>query len=168
MQTFSYMRRNSSYLSSIKYAISVLTLFIYQIFTVIMPLPPLIGVVFCYMIIILLKKEKTLGGFNKDWYVCIAYLFFIEQIHGFYLFSILIAFLLFYNFFLDWLLVNMKYRFFVLIIITISAYISVFLINQLFVYMQNSDEFFHFDREFLIFMTVESLISILLFREKIL
>lgn len=168
MQTFSYMRRNSTYLSNIKYTISVLTLFIYQIFTVIMPLPPLIGVVFCYMIIILLKKEKTLGDFNKDWYVCIVYLFFIEQVHGFYLFSILIAFLLFYNFFLDWMLVNMKYRFLVLIIITASAYISVFLINQLFVYMKNSDEFFRFGKEYLIFMTVESFISILLFREKIL
>ncbi|ASM39064.1 MAG: hypothetical protein SPI03_03380 [Campylobacter sputorum] len=162
------MRRNSTYLSNIKYIISVLTLFLYQVFTVIMPLPPLIGVVFCYMIVMLLKKEKTLGNLGKDWYVCILYLFFVEQIHGFYLFSILIAFLLFYNFLLDWLLINMKYRSLILVVITTGSYICILLINELFAYMQNSQDFLNFNKEYFIFIGIESFISIFLFREKIL
>lgn len=162
------MRRNSTYLSNLKYLFSVAVIFIYQIFTVIVPLPPLLGVVFCYMMIMLLQKQKTLGNFSKDWYICIIYLFFIEQSHGFYLFSVFVAFLLFYNFFLDWLLINMKYRSLILIIITSGSYIFTIFVNSLFAYIQNSENFLYIDKEYFIFMFIESFISVFLFREKIL
>ncbi|VEJ53508.1 integral membrane protein [Campylobacter insulaenigrae] len=66
--------------------------------------PPLFGVFFCYMIILLKEKEKTLNSLDFRWYFSLFYILLIDIIHGFYIFSSWIAFL----FFIMYLLIGFK------------------------------------------------------------
>ena len=130
-------------------------------------LPPLIGIIFTYMILEYSRKQKHYDEFKLSWYFSVACLVFAEQIHGFYLFSTIIAFLLFYNFVLDWLYTTMKWRNCLLIIFVASGYVLTFLINNLFAYVLNEPNLV-FSSEYMFFIGFESILAIVLFRDKVL
>ncbi|WP_107790877.1 hypothetical protein [Campylobacter concisus] len=130
-------------------------------------LPPLIGIFFTYMILEYSRKQKQYDEFKPSWYFSLVFLVFAEQIHGFYLFSTIIAFLLFYNFVLDWLYTTMKWRNCLLIIFVASGYVLTFLVNNLFAYVLNEPNL-TFSAEYLFFIALESVFAIVLFRDKVL
>ena len=130
-------------------------------------LPPLIGIFFTYMILEYSRKQKQYDEFKPSWYFSLVFLIFAEQIHGFYLFSTIIAFLLFYNFVLDWLYTTMKWRNCLLIIFVASGYVLTFLVNNLFAYVLNEPNL-TFSAEYLFFIALESVLAIVLFRDKVL
>lgn len=130
-------------------------------------LPPLIGIFFTYMILEYSRKQKQYDEFKHSWYFAVIFLIFAEQIHGFYLFSIIIAFLLFYSFILDWLYTTMKWRNCLLVIFVAAGYVLTLLVNNLFAYVLNEPNL-SFSREYLFFIAFESIFAIVLFRDKVL
>ncbi|EDP6837665.1 hypothetical protein GRO78_06035 [Campylobacter lari] len=129
-------------------------------------MPPLFGVFFCYMIVLLKEKERTLNKLDFRWYFSLFYLFFIDIIHGFYLFSSWIAFFVFYHFFVDWFKSKLKLGHYLLIIFTLCAYIFIYLFDVFLAYLDNN-EILKFGIEYLWFFTVEALISFVIFKGKI-
>ena len=113
------------------------------------------------------RKQKQYDEFKPSWYFSLVFLVFAEQIHGFYLFSTIIAFLLFYNFVLDWLYTTMKWRNCLLVIFVASGYVLTFLVNNLFAYVLNEPNL-TFRAEYLFFIALESVLAIVFFRDKVL
>ena len=111
-------------------------------------LPPLIGIIFTYMILEYSRKQKHYDEFKLSWYFSVA-------------------FLLFYNFVLDWLYTTMKWRNCLLIIFVASGYVLTFLINNLFAYVLNEPNLV-FSSEYMFFIAFESILAIVLFRDKVL
>ncbi|MCD8213024.1 MAG: hypothetical protein LUC34_03080 [Campylobacter sp.] len=161
------MQRNSSNLQYIKELVGIVFLVAYEIATTQFGfLPPLIGVFFTYMILEYTKKQKRYTEFGFYWYFAIIFLIFAEQIHGFYLFSTLIAFLIFYNFVVDWLLVTMKWRNCLLAVFVVSGYVVTFSTNNLIAYVQNGS-FLKFGVEYIVYIVIETILAIILFKDRV-
>ncbi|KAA3687202.1 hypothetical protein E3U42_05895, partial [Campylobacter fetus subsp. fetus] len=67
----------------------------------------------------------------------------------------------------DWLKVNMKWRQCLLIIFIFSGYIGTLLMSNLILYILNQPRLW-ISYEYLIYIVVESVIAILLFKERVL
>lgn len=149
------------------YLFFYLTLIFYQVLSsVYYWMPPLFGVFFCYMIVLLKEKERTLNKLDFRWYFSLFYLLLIDIIHGFYLFSSWIAFFIFYHFFVDWFKSKLKLGRYLLVIFTLCAYVFIYLFDVFLAYLDNS-EILKFGIEYLWFFTVEALISFVIFKGKI-
>ncbi|XMD94269.1 putative membrane protein [Campylobacter lari] len=149
------------------YLFFYLTLVFYQVLSsVYYWIPPLFGVFFCYMIVLLKEKERTLNKLDFRWYFSLFYLLLIDVIHGFYLFSSWIAFFIFYHFFVDWFKSKLKLGRYLLVIFTFCAYIFIYLFDVFLAYLDNN-EVLKFGIEYLWFFTVEALISFVIFKGKI-
>lgn len=166
MQAFSGMRRNSSDLQILKFALWTAFLLVYQAATSVATyLPPLIGIFFTYMIILNIEKNKKVKKYDKRWYFAIFYLIFAEQVHGYALFSTMIGFLLFYYLVSDWLLVTFKSREILLIVFVASGYLMTCLITLLLRYVANLP-MLNFDHRYFIYIAFEALLATILFRER--
>lgn len=130
-------------------------------------LPPLIGLFFAYIVIEYHSKIRKLERFGLSWYASIVFLIFAEQIHGFYLFSSILAFLIFYNFIFDWLFVSLKWRSGLLVIFVAAGYLLSYGISCLFYYMQTGNVF-HIGFEYALFIFVESILAIVFLKSKLL
>ncbi|AJD03222.1 putative membrane protein [Campylobacter lari] len=149
------------------YLFFYLSLIFYQVLSsVYYWMPPLFGVFFCYMIVLLKEKERTLNKLDFRWYFSLFYLLLIDVIHGFYLFSSWIAFFIFYHFFVDWFKSKLKLGHYLLVIFTFCAYIFIYLFDVFLAYLDNN-EILKFGIEYLWFFTVEALISFIIFKGKI-
>ncbi|AKJ53456.1 membrane protein [Campylobacter lari] len=149
------------------YLFFYLSLIFYQVLSsVYYWMPPLFGVFFCYMIVLLKEKERTLNKLDFRWYFSLFYLLLIDVIHGFYLFSSWIAFFIFYHFFVDWFKSKLKLGHYLLVIFTLCAYIFIYLFDVFLAYLDNN-EILKFGIEYLWFFTVEALISFIIFKGKI-
>lgn len=149
------------------YLFFYLSLIFYQVLSsVYYWIPPLFGVFFCYMIVLLKEKERTLNKLDFRWYFSLFYLLLIDVIHGFYLFSSWIAFFIFYHFFVDWFKSKLKLGHYLLVIFTLCAYIFIYLFDVFLAYLDNN-EILKFGIEYLWFFTVEALISFIIFKGKI-
>ncbi|OCX42536.1 hypothetical protein A7X81_04355 [Campylobacter ornithocola] len=149
------------------YLFFYLSLIFYQVLSsVYYWLPPLFGVLFCYMIVLLKEKERTLNKLDFRWYFSLFYLLLIDIIHGFYLFSSWIAFFIFYHFFVDWFKGKLKLGHYLLVIFTFCAYIFIYLFDVFLAYLDNN-EILKFGIEYLWFFIVEALISFVIFKGKI-
>ncbi|MCV3374346.1 hypothetical protein L8V80_05330 [Campylobacter lari] len=149
------------------YLFFYLSLIFYQVLSsVYYWIPPLFGVFFCYMIVLLKEKERTLNKLDFRWYFSLFYLLLIDVIHGFYLFSSWIAFFIFYHFFVDWFKSKLKLGHYLLVIFTFCAYIFIYLFDVFLAYLDNN-EILKFGIEYLWFFTVEALISFIIFKGKI-
>ncbi|WP_257942529.1 putative membrane protein [Campylobacter lari] len=149
------------------YLFFYLSLIFYQVLSsVYYWMPPLFGVFFCYMIVLLKEKERTLNKLDFRWYFSLFYLLLIDVIHGFYLFSSWIAFFIFYHFFVDWFKSKLKLGHYLLVIFTFCAYIFIYLFDVFLAYLDNN-EILKFGIEYLWFFTVEALISFVIFKGKI-
>ncbi|MCR4941644.1 MAG: hypothetical protein K5978_02470 [Campylobacter sp.] len=161
------MRRNSSDLRYIGYAFSIILLFAYEIATAkYIFLPPLFGVFFTYMIFEYSRKRRTYMDLNFGWYLSIAFLLFAEQVHGFHIFSSIIAFFVFFYILVEWLFSTLKYRITLLAIFVSVGYIGTYGVSSFVSYMLN-ENYLYFDREYIAYIWIEFLISIILFKERI-
>ncbi|HEC1751457.1 TPA: hypothetical protein R1712_000970 [Campylobacter lari] len=149
------------------YLFFYLSLIFYQVLSsVYYWMPPLFGVFFCYMIVLLKEKERTLNKLDFRWYFSLFYLLLVDIIHGFYLFSSWIAFFVFYHLFVDWFKSKLKLGHYLLVIFTFCAYIFIYLFDVFLAYLDNN-EILKFGIEYLWFFTVEALISFIIFKGKI-
>lgn len=161
------MRRNSSDLRILAICSWILFLVFYQSLTSLTQiLPPLLGLFFTYLIILSIEKSKTMKKYDQRWYFAIAYIIFAEQVHGFWLFSTIIAFLLFYNFIADWLLVTFKSKAILLVIFVASSYLCTFGVSRVFSYALNLPAL-NFGYEYLIYIALESLLAIVIFKGRL-
>ncbi len=167
MQAFSRMQRNRSNLRPIKRAAAVLALFAYEIATARFGyLPPLLGAIFVYLIASYLHFQKSYERLKTDWYVAWAAMIFTEQIHGFYLFSSAIAFLLFYYFIADKLCVSVKSRGLLILIYVCGAYACTLGVNNLMAYVKN-DEILGVGAEYALYILLEAAIMSLFFKGRL-
>ncbi|WP_139470752.1 hypothetical protein [Campylobacter armoricus] len=149
------------------YLFFYLSLIFYQVLSsVYYWMPPLFGVFFCYMIVLLKEKERTLNKLDFRWYFSLFYLLFIDIIHGFYLFSSWIAFFVFYHFFVDWFKSKLKLGHYLLIIFTFCAYVFIYFFDVFLAYLDNN-KILNFGVEYLWFFLIEALVSFVIFKGKI-
>ncbi|CAM4025065.1 hypothetical protein [Campylobacter armoricus] len=149
------------------YLFFYLSLIFYQVLSsVYYWMPPLFGVFFCYMIVLLKEKERTLNKLDFRWYFSLFYLLFIDIIHGFYLFSSWIAFFVFYHFFVDWFKSKLKLGHYLLIIFTFCAYAFIYFFDVFLAYLDNN-KILNFGVEYLWFFLIEALVSFVIFKGKI-
>ncbi|MGP1506279.1 MAG: hypothetical protein ACTTIM_02315 [Campylobacter sp.] len=168
MQTLSSMQRNRFNFRFIKDTFSILMLFCYEIATMVSGvLPPLFGLFFAYVTILEYEKHEKHIAFGASWYVAVAFLLCAEQFHGYALFSVALSFFIFYFFIFDYLLENIKFRNLLLVVIVCVAYLLIIAFNNLFCYILQQDSV-SIGYEYLIFMSVESALALLLFRGRIL
>lgn len=168
MQTLSSMQRNRFNFRFIKDTFSILMLFCYEIATMVLGvLPPLFGLFFAYVTILEYEKHEKHIAFGASWYVAVAFLLCAEQFHGYALFSVALSFFIFYFFIFDYLLENIKFRNLLLVVIVCVAYLLIIAFNNLFCYILQQDSV-NIGYEYLIFMSVESALALLLFRGRIL
>lgn len=167
MQTNFSMRKNSSELRFIGYFLGIALLFAYEIATsVYRYLPPLIGVFFCYLVLEYSQKQKSYLNFGFGWYFSIIFLLFAEQTHGFYIFSSVVAFFIFFYFVVDWIFATLKYRNTLLAIFVAAGYVGVFGVSNTINYILNRP-FLQFGYEYGIFIAIEFLIAVVLFRGRV-
>ncbi|RAZ48201.1 hypothetical protein [Campylobacter hyointestinalis] len=169
MQTFSDMQRNSINLLSIRFVLFCVGLIAYEIMSAANHfLPPLIGLFFAYLVVLKNESEKYMGDIDKRWYLSFIFIIYAEQIHGFELFSTILAFILFYNFINDQLKINMKCRGCLLVIFVFSGYIGTFLLSDLILYILNQPLLGFNYEYYMYYIVVESAISVMLFKERVL
>lgn len=167
MQALSGMRRNSTDIQLLKSFFWVALLFVYQASTtVFIWAPPLIGLFFAYMIILTMEKQKRLLKYDIRWYFSIVYIIFVEQVHGFALFSTILAFIVFYYFICDWLVVTFKSRAVLLIFFVSNGYLGTYLISSLLLYIKNLP-ILNFGYEYFVYTALESALAIVLFKERV-
>lgn len=108
----------------LRLAFELVFLFIYEVAsTTLVSLPPLIGLFFAYMVIEYHSKSRQLKKFTHSWYLSLVFLVFAQQLHGFYLASAFLAFIIFYYFIFDWLYVSLKYRRALLVLFVSAGYV---------------------------------------------
>ena len=167
MQKSAAMRRLGAEKRFLKQLAWVSFLVFYQSLTTVFAyLPPLIGIFFTYTIMLTLQKQKTLKEFGKEWYFCLFYLTFAEQAHGFALFSAVIAFMLFYHFMSDWLIVTLKSRELLVAGFVASGYVWTCATSSFISYAANLP-ILKFDYEYLIYVVVDSILAVILFRGRL-
>lgn len=161
------MKQRAYYTNDLRFFLNVLMLFFYQSMSAIFQyFPPLIGLFFCYIMIEVLKHSKNFAKFNKFHYIIFAYMFFAEQIHGYHLFSIAIAFMIYYFLIVDALFATIKSRQIIILISVASGYILLLAVNFFISYISGA-EFLSANKEYLFFIIVESIIAILFYKDKL-
>lgn len=166
MQKISSMQRSRSNIYVIANAIIFILLLIYLVTTsVYRNLPPLIGIFFLYVLILKFEEDNKFKNMNFTWYFAIFYLFIAEQIHGFKLFSILISYIIFYFLLLDISLKIVKFRNLLIIAYVCFGYIIPFLVSNFIAYIQK-DEFMDFTTDYVLYIFIETIASIVLFKGK--
>ena len=168
MQTFSSMQRNSSDIYFLKNIVFFITILFYQILSSIyVNLPPLIGLSFAYVVILAYEKDKSYQDYTHGWYQAILYLFIAEQMHGFELFSVAIAFVIFYYLFFEISLENIRLRNVFLVFLVTAGYVGTFFISNFISYLKDG-HYMSFGVEYLTYIVVESALAILFLKGRIL
>ncbi|MBE0496568.1 MAG: hypothetical protein IBX45_09180 [Campylobacterales bacterium] len=161
------MRRNRADLLSLKNGALVGALVLYQIATSLYPLlSPLIGFFFCYALLLKEEEEKTMKEYFWERNAIFGYLIFTELSKGFYLFSTLIFFFLFYTLVVDWMKSAFKCRPCILVAFVASGYLGVLATNNLFAYILN-EAFFMLGWEYLIYIIFDAFVAIIVFRDRL-
>lgn len=133
-------------------------MFFYQIFTTIfMFLPPLLGVIFCAIVLNIDKDNKN------DIYLAFIYLVFIESLHNFYIFSSIFGFFIFYYNFASWLKSSFKFQYILLVLLVACGYFFTLFVNIFLSYVFN-DEFISLDLIYFYYIFIESVICIVFFK----
>lgn len=129
-------------------------------------IPPLLGVFFSYLIIEKEKSLKELDELDFNWYFTVFFLIFIEQIHGFEIFSSFLAYLIFYYVFNESFVLNLKGKESLFFIHSFAAYFGTFLLSNLILYIQNLP-LLRFSNEYWYYIIFEGMFSLIYFRKKI-
>ncbi|MBS9778780.1 MAG: hypothetical protein KGV58_00555 [Campylobacteraceae bacterium] len=155
---------NRSELISFRWA---LFLVLYQALTPIyIFLTPLIGFMSCYLFFLKSDQERAHDDFSTNMYLAFFYLIFIVLNKGFYLFSGIIFFSLFYRIFVDWIQTSFKCKNCIIVTYVVCGYVGIFGVNNLLAYILN-DIFFDFGWEYILYMFLDSMIAMLIFRDRL-
>ena len=162
------MRRDRSHKTSLSYLWLTLGLIIYQISTSLYTfLTPLMGLFFCYVILLKDDEEKTKEDRPLESYLAFGYLIFAELNKGFYLFSTIIFFMIFYAVMVDWMRTAFKCKNCILVAFVASGYFGIYGMNNLLAYVMN-ESFFVIGWEYGLYILCDSLIAIIVFRDRLL
>lgn len=165
MQTFSNLRRKSPNALSISYLIFIGFAVIYEMLSAaFIYLPPLMGVFFTYIIIKKKEAGRLLSGLAMPWFIAFGFLIFAEQLHGFFFLSSVLAYILFYNIFYEWVVVNFKGKIFAFLCFNFAAYASIWGISN-FIYNLLDGALLHYSYEYLYFIGIETIISYFAFKK---
>jgi hypothetical protein len=162
MQVFSDMRRNSSNPNYLKIFLVALSLVLLQIFSNLFQFfPTLVGLFFAYIVINIKNEEKFI-------YVVFSFLYlsYYELNKGFFLFSYILLFVIFYNFFYQKIENSFKCKNCILFIYVVVAYIGHFFLNAFGSYVLKL-EFPSFSYEYFYYIAFDFIICVLFFRSKI-
>ena len=160
------MQRSRSNLYLIANASIFVLLLIYLVATSIYRnLPPLIGIFFLYVIVLKFEEDNKFKNISFTWYFAIFYLFITEQIHGYKLFSILISYIFAYFLLFNISLKIIKFRNLLIIIYICYGYIMPFCVSNFISYIQK-DEYLNFTGDYLLYIFIEIVLGIVLFRGK--
>lgn len=153
------MRRNSinpNYLNLFFFAILLVLL---QIFSnTFLFMPTFVGVFFAYIVINIGKEEKFTYII-----LCFLYLSFYELNKGFFLFSYIILFIIYYYLFDEKIRNSFKCKNCIIFIYIIIAYIGHFFINSLFAYILNR-QFSSITPEYIYYIAFDFIVSIFILR----
>ncbi len=145
----------------------IIFLVTYQMVTSLYPfLSPLIGFIFCYLIFFIDDENKTNEEDEVGKYLAFLYLVFINLNKGFYLFSGIISFMIFYYLFFEWISTSIKCKNCVIFIYVASGYVSIFGINNLIAYTLNED-FFTFGYEYGVFILFDFFLSVIYYKDRL-
>jgi len=156
------MRRSSTNNQYIKLSLFSLFLVIYQIMTSVYTFLPLfVGVFFAYIIVNYEDEKK------KNYiYLIFIYLSFYDLNKGFYLFTYILLFLIFYNLFVE------KIRNFftcsncIIGIYVVVAYLGHFIVNSFIAYILNHDApIFLFD--YFYYIAIDAFFAVIIFKGKV-
>lgn len=163
MQTLSNLRRKSP--NALALSLLFVAIIVYEMLsTAFLFLPPLMGVIFTYLVEKRHEAQKLLSGVATPWFVSFAMLIFAEQLHGFVLFSSAISYMLFYYIFYEWVVINFKGRLIQLAIFNAVAYIGTWSISNLVLYVLDR-ELLRYSVEYVYFIIAESVLCLLIFKE---
>ena len=156
------MRRSSPDSQYIKGGLFSLFLVLYQIMTSVYTFLPLfIGVFFTYVIINYENEKK-----KNLIYLIFIYFSVYDLNKGFYLFSLLLTFFLFYNLFVERIRNVLICSNCILVLYVIVAYLGHYCLNLFISYILNSASPI-FLVNYLYYIIVDSLVTILLFKGKV-
>lgn len=159
------MRRKSPNALSLSFLIFIGFATIYEMLsTAFIYLPPLMGVFFSYIIIKKKEAGRLLSGLAMPWFICFGFLIFAEQLHGFFFLSSVLAYILFYNIFYEWIVVNIKGKFLVLLCFNAGAYASIWGISN-FIYNLIDLPLMRYSYEYLYTVGIETILSYFVFRK---
>lgn len=165
MQTLSHLRRKSPNALSISYLIFIGVAVIYEMLsTAFIYMPPLMGVFFTYIIIKKKEAGRLFSGLSTPWFIAFGFLIFAEQIHGFFFLSSVLVYILFYNIFYEWIVVNFKGKFFAFLCFNFAAYAGIWGISN-FIYNLLDYALLRYSYEYLYFIGIETIISYFAFRK---
>jgi len=156
------MRRNSTNPNYLKLSFFAILLVLLQIFSnTFLFMPTFVGVFFTYIVINIGKEEKFTYVI-----LCFLYLSFYELNKGFFLFSYIILFILYYYLFDERIRNSFKCKNCIIFIYIIVAYIGYFFINSLFAYILNR-EFPSITSEYIYYIAFDFIASLYVFRRNL-
>lgn len=162
------MRRDSTYHRNVIPFGWIFFLVIYQVASSLyVYLTPLIGFFFCYLILVINEEEKTHIEQSGTKYLLIAYLVFADLNRGFYLFSGVIFFYLYYYMFAEWMKTVFKCKNCILIAFVISSYLGIYGFNNLLAYVLN-ESLFNLGWEYGVYIVSDCIITMIVFRDELL
>ncbi len=156
------MRRSSINTDYIKGILFWVALVIYQFLSSLyLFLPLFYGVFFVYAILNFSNENRLISVYLSLLYLCIY-----DLNKGFYLFSSLIFFIIFYNLFVEKIENYFTCRSCILVVFVFFAYIGHFFLNLFMAYLLNQTiPVFSFG--YLYYIVIDALIAIILFRKNI-
>ncbi len=162
MQVFSNMRRNSSNPNYLKIFLVALCLVLLQIFSNLFQFfPAFVGVFFAYIVINIENEEDFIYVFFS-----FLYLTYYELNKGFFVFSYILLFVIFYNLFYQKIENSFKCKNCKLFIYISVAYIGCFFLNAFGAYVLKL-EYPSFSYEYFYYIAFDFIVSIIFFRSKI-
>lgn len=159
MQTFSNLRRNSAYQTYLKLFFFAALILLGQIMSSLYPyIPSFVGLMFCY-ILLYFKDETKLLTIS----LAFAYLTFYDSNRGFYLFSYVILFLLFYEFAIHKIKNMTTCDNCILFVYVFIAYIGHYMLNVFLAYLANKP-FPYFSNQYFYYIAIDAFLAFMLFR----
>ncbi len=156
------MRRNSIDQNYLRFTLICLGLVIIQIMSSLYTILPLfVGLFFSYAIINFSKEEDRMYL-----YLSFVYLTVYDLNKGFYLFSSLLFFMIFYYFFVDKIRNFFSCNSCIIAIYVVAAYLGHFLLNVFIAYILNQD-IPYFSLGYLYYIFLDVVLATILFRGKV-
>lgn len=158
MQTFSDMRRNRTDQESLKLIFLALVVVFGQIMSSLYPwIPPFSGLFFCYILLYFHEEGRVL-----PLSLAFAYLIFFDINWGFFIFSYVVLFMVFYHFALAKIRDVTTCANCILATYVVVGYIGHYFLNCLFSYFSNQ-AFPYFSNHYFYYIAIDSLLAFLLF-----
>ena len=159
MQTFSNMRRDRTHQTYLKFLFFAVLIVLGQVMSSLYAyIPSFVGLIFCY--ILLHFKDE-----NKIFIIpfAFAYLTFYDSNRGFYLFSYVMLFLLFYDFAVYKIKNMTSCENCILAVYIFVAYMGHYLLNVFLAYLANKP-FPYFSNQYFYYIAIDALLAIMFFR----